>query len=46
MLKKKKKEKFRPLTGGADQDEEEKIDCKGIKDGYDGSFGDGDAWGL
>lgn len=38
--------KFRPLTSGADQDKEEKIDYKRIKDGYDGAFGDGDTWGL
>lgn len=37
---------FRPLTGGADQDKEEKIDYKCVQDGYDGAFGDGDTWGL
>lgn len=36
----------RPFTGGADQDEEEDVDCEGVKDGYNGAFGDGDAWSL
>lgn len=43
---KSEKNKFRPLTGGADQDKEENIDYKRIKDGYDGAFGNGDTWGL
>lgn len=43
---KRKINESRPLTGGADQDKEENINYKRIKDGYDGAFGDGDAWGL
>lgn len=37
---------FRPVTGGADQDEEEDVDGERVKDGYDGAFGDGNAWSL
>lgn len=37
---------FRPVTRGADQDEEEDVDCECVKDGYDGAFRDGDTWSL
>lgn len=38
--------RFRPVTGGADQDEEEDVDCECVKDGYDGAFRDGHARSL
>ena len=37
---------FRPVTGGADQDEEEDVDGERVKDSADGAFRDGDARGL
>lgn len=37
---------FWPVTGGADQEEEESVNCEGEKDGNDGAFRDGNAWGL
>lgn len=32
---------FIPVTGGADQDEEEDVDGESVKNGYDGAFRDG-----
>lgn len=32
---------FRPVTGGADHEEEQDVDCESVNDGYDGAFGDG-----
>ena len=37
---------LRPVTCGADQDEEEDIDCKSVKDGCDGAFRDGNTRSL
>lgn len=37
---------FWPVTGGADQEEEESVNYEGINDGNDGAFRDGNAWGL
>lgn len=37
---------FRPVTGGADQDEEEDVDSEGVKDSYDGAFRNGNAGSL
>lgn len=39
-------EYFRPVTGGADQNEEEGVDCEGVKDGDDGAFRDGNTRSL
>lgn len=35
-----------PVTRGADQDEEEDVNCESVKDGYDGAFRDGNTWSL
>lgn len=32
---------FIPVTGGADQDEEEDVDGESVKNSCDGAFGDG-----
>ncbi|TNN72476.1 hypothetical protein EYF80_017252 [Liparis tanakae] len=37
---------FRPVTRGADQDEEEDVDCERVEDGDDGAFGDGNTRSL
>ncbi len=37
---------IRPFTGGADQDEEEGVDCKGVEDSYNGAFRDGNTRSL
>lgn len=37
---------FRPVTGGADQNEEEDVDCEGVKDSYDGAIRDGNTRSL
>lgn len=36
----------RPVTSGADQDEEEHIDCERVRDGHDGAFRDGNTRSL
>ena len=36
----------RPVTGGADQDEEEDVDCERVEDGCDGAFRDGNTRSL
>lgn len=37
---------FRPVAGGAHQEEDEDVDCKGVEDGHDGAFRDGDTRSL
>lgn len=37
---------FRPVTCGADQDEEEDVNCESVNDGDDGAFRDGNTWSL
>lgn len=37
---------FRPVTGGADQEEEENVDREGVQDSHNGALRDGNARGL